>query len=176
MTPNALRCIHITTSDKVEGGFTKRADDPGNWTSGKVGQGLLRGTKRGVSAGRYPTLDIEHLTDNEIDDLYYKDYWLKFRCDQLPLPIAMMLFDSVVTSNPTRPIMWLQTALGVTVDGAIGQHTVDAANQAPNVAAVINEMAAQRASYLHGLKDAGRNPGWFPRVEYIKNVSLEMIQ
>src|SRR5260370_26923244 len=51
-----------------EGGFQKRADDPGNWTAA----GELRGTKFGISAHSFPDVDIECLTLNEAEDLYRK--------------------------------------------------------------------------------------------------------
>ena len=44
-----------------EGGYTNNPNDPGNWTGGKVNSGTLRGTKYGISAASYPTLDIKNL-------------------------------------------------------------------------------------------------------------------
>ena len=45
-----------------EGGFTNDSRDAGNWTGGKVGVGKLVGTKFGLSAATYPTLDIKNIT------------------------------------------------------------------------------------------------------------------
>ena len=36
-----------------EGGFTDNPADPGNWTSGRVGSGICRGTKFGISAAAH---------------------------------------------------------------------------------------------------------------------------
>ncbi len=49
-----------------EGGFQKRADDPGNWTPA----GELKGTKYGISAHSFPNEDIENLTLNRAEELY----------------------------------------------------------------------------------------------------------
>lgn len=64
---------HIIDS---EGGFTKAEWDPGNWTGGKEGVGELKGTKWGISAASYPTLNIEALTREEAEQIYYNDYWI----------------------------------------------------------------------------------------------------
>jgi hypothetical protein len=45
----------------LEGGFSRDADDNGSWTGGRKGLGDLKGTKYGISAAQYPSLDIEHL-------------------------------------------------------------------------------------------------------------------
>ena len=45
-----------------EGGFQADRRDRGNWTSGEVGKGELKGTKYGLSAMTYPDLDIKAIT------------------------------------------------------------------------------------------------------------------
>ena len=44
-----------------EGGFTNDPNDRGNWTSGKIGVGELKGTKYGISAMAYPLEDIKNI-------------------------------------------------------------------------------------------------------------------
>ena len=48
-----------------EGKWGNDRRDRGNWTSGVIGKGELKGTKYGVAAHAYPELDIKNLT---IDD------------------------------------------------------------------------------------------------------------
>lgn len=45
-----------------EGGYGNDKRDRGNWTTGVIGEGELKGTKYGVSAMSYPDYDIENLT------------------------------------------------------------------------------------------------------------------
>ena len=45
-----------------EGKFQANPKDRGNWTGGKEGSGKLSGTKYGVSAAAYPSLDINSIT------------------------------------------------------------------------------------------------------------------
>ena len=58
-----------------EGGYSSIPEDKGNWTSGKIGVGVLMGTKFGISAARYPFLDIKNLTLAEAKDIYFDDFW-----------------------------------------------------------------------------------------------------
>ena len=46
----------------VEGGYTANPLDPGNWTGGKCRIGQCNGTKYGISAASYPSLNIAGLT------------------------------------------------------------------------------------------------------------------
>ena len=45
-----------------EGEFDDSPKDRGNWTGGAIGVGELRGTKYGISAAAFPTLDIKAIT------------------------------------------------------------------------------------------------------------------
>src|SRR5690554_3598272 len=51
-----------------EGKFTDVRGDRGNWTSGRVGAGELKGTKYGISAMSYPHLDIKAITLEQAKD------------------------------------------------------------------------------------------------------------
>lgn len=110
----------------AEGGFTDDPGDPGNWTGGAVGVGQCNGTKYGISAASYPTLDIADLTEVEAQAIYLRDYWMPIQGDQLPTALALVVFDGAVNSGVAQSAMWLQTATGVTADGAIGPETLSA--------------------------------------------------
>ena len=55
-----------------EGNFTNDKDDRGNWTTGIIGKGQLKGTKYGISAMTYPQLDIKNLTLDQAKQIYKK--------------------------------------------------------------------------------------------------------
>lgn len=57
---------------KYEGGYSSNRKDPGNWTGGKVGAGVLKGTKYGIAAHSYPNLDIKNLTLDDVKPIYEK--------------------------------------------------------------------------------------------------------
>lgn len=110
----------------VEGGFTKDPRDPGNWTGGKVGQGVCKGTKYGISAASYPDLDIENLTADIAKHIYWNDYWSRISGDQIPAYLAADVFDMSVNSGVHEAAKLLQLSVGAVPDGNIGPHTLEA--------------------------------------------------
>jgi lysozyme family protein len=124
---NFDQAFAVLVDPQHEGGFTKDVADPGNWTGGQPGQGVLKGTKYGISAKSYPGEDIENLTLDRAKALYLRDFWGPAGCDLVPDPVKYQLFDTAVnTSAPGHPvtaIRMLQRAIGVTDDGVIGPQT-----------------------------------------------------
>ena len=113
-----------------EGGFSMDPHDPGNWTGGKVNAGTCKGTKFGISAASYPTLDIQNLTRDQAKLIYQHDFWGRAGCDSAPDAIKFDLFDMCVNSGQGNAIRTLQRALGVTADGVFGQETAVALSNA----------------------------------------------
>lgn len=83
----------------IEAGFTKDLRDPGNWTSGKVGQGLLKGTKYGIAASAYPELDIENLTLEQARALRKTKYWDPAKCDFMSWERALCAYDCAINQG-----------------------------------------------------------------------------
>jgi lysozyme family protein len=111
----------------VEGGFTNDQRDPGNWTGGKVGAGSCKGTKYGISAASYPTIDIANLSLDDAKAIYRRDYWNKLQADKLDADLAFQAFDAAVNCGVGAAAKWLQRAARVNpVDGAIGPQSVAA--------------------------------------------------
>jgi lysozyme family protein len=135
-----------------EGGYSSSAADPGNWTGGHYGAGRCLGTKYGISAASYPTLDIANLTLADAQAIYRRDYWECVQGDTLPPPLALLVFDAAVNNGTGRAIRWLQQAVGVGVDGVLGQATLAAVNaQSGKGAALLAEFQAQRMMFMAGL-------------------------
>ena len=135
-----------------EGGFTDDPRDPGNWTGGATGQGALRGTRWGISAASYPTLDIARLTLEDARAIYRRDYWDRVSGDHLPPPLALLVFDAAVNNGVGRAVRWLQGALGTASDGAVGPVTLAAVEaQAGRGAPLCAEFQARRLSFMAGL-------------------------
>jgi lysozyme family protein len=131
-----------------EGGFDTAAADPGNWTSGRVGVGELRGTKFGISAAAYPNQDIINLTTADAQTIYKRDYWDPVRGDVLPTGLALLVFDAAVNNGVKRAIVWLQIAAGVEADGVIGAATIAAATSPETIVQVCSEFLAQRMFFM----------------------------
>lgn len=114
----------FTTLVGHEGGFQRSFNDRGNWTSGVVGVGELKGTKYGISAMSYPSLDIENLTLDQAKEIYKRDWWDAMKCDEMPEELAFQVFDGAVNSGRGNAVRWLQRAVGVVDDGYMGPVTL----------------------------------------------------
>jgi len=169
---NLSKCLPITLAH--EGGMSMTRADPGNWTGGKVGVGVLKGTKYGVAASAFPHLDIKNLTIADVIPIYKTKYWDKVRGDGLPAGVDLTVFDYGVNSGPSRAAKELQRVLGVNADGLIGRGTL-AAVDAANGTAIIKAVNARRLSFMRSLaifKTFGN--GWTRRVADIEAKSVSM--
>jgi lysozyme family protein len=161
-----------------EGGFTDNPADPGNWTGGKVGAGLCRGTKFGISAAAHSDLNIKSLTLDEAKALYQREYWDRVDGDRLPDSIALLVFDAAINNGIGRSVRWLQQAVLVAQDGVIGPRTLQAIDHVvarPGGSMELGaELLAQRLTFMTALatwKSFGL--GWARRLFRLQYASLE---
>ncbi len=155
--------IAVERTMRKEGPFGRDPNDPGNWTGGQKGVGVLKGTKRGISAWRYPEEDIENLTDDRIKFLYYRDFWQPLKLDGLKpdrAEIAEEAFDTGVNcGGPFRAAQILQGALVIlghdlAIDGVVGPKTIEAVNNYIDPEALMTWMnVLQGDYYLFGGKE-----------------------
>ncbi len=149
----------------AEGSFTSDPRDPGNWTGGKINAGALRGTKYGISAAAFPTLDIASLTRDQAQAIYRARYWSPIAGDSLPPPVALVTFDCAVNQGVGTAAVLLQAALGVTQDGAVGPLTIAASVRYANAPApLVLELCARRALRYAAGDIATYGLGWFRRL------------
>jgi lysozyme family protein len=179
------QCFAITVG--IEGGYSTDRNDPGNWTGGKVGAGTCSGTKYGISAASYPTLDIASLTIDAAKAIYLRDYWSRIRGDDLPAPLACLAFDAAVNNGDGRAERWLQAAAGATVDGVVGDKTIAAVKAkaaAIGGAQLCANFLAERLAFMSLLptwKMYGANPttgkpeGWATRLCSLPYFSMTII-
>ena len=105
-----------------EGGYVNDPDDRGGET------------KWGISKRQYPEVNIMHLSREEAIKIYYRDYWQKARCRELPNSISPMYFDMCVNFGRSGATKVLQEACNsqerwkgekkLDVDGRIGPKTI----------------------------------------------------
>ena len=105
-----------------EGGFSNHPDDPGAAT--------MYGVTEVVARAEGYTGAMRDLPLDFAKQVYRKRYWDVCRCDQMPDVLRYPLFDAAVNSGPGQAIKWLQSAVGVKADGAIGPVTQQAVNMA----------------------------------------------
>lgn len=112
-----------------EGGYTTDDKDRGNWTTGVVGKGQLKGTKYGISAMSYPDEDIAALTIARAKAIYKKDFWDNAGIERFPEGLWFQLFDANVNHGWKATVKLVQRAVGVTADGIVGPNTMAAVGQ-----------------------------------------------
>jgi lysozyme family protein len=100
-------CLPITLA--YEGGFTLHRADPGNWTGGAVGRGVLKGTNMGISAKAFPNLDIKNLKLADVAPIYRRNYWDAAECGRYLPGADLVVFDGGVMSGVSRSITWAKS-------------------------------------------------------------------
>jgi lysozyme family protein len=152
-----------------EGDFVNHAKDPG----GATNRGI---TIRTLSAwfGRPATVDdVRALTEDTATAIYRERYWNPIHGDHLPYGLDYVAMDGAVNSGVRRGVQWLQAAIGVKADGAVGPKTIDAARRAPRTA--IAKACALRVGFMRGLRHWGTfGVGWSRRVAHVEATATTM--
>ncbi|GHA05587.1 glycoside hydrolase family 108 protein [Oceanisphaera arctica] len=147
-----------------EGRFQAHPDDRGNWTSGQVGKGQLKGTKFGISAMTYPELDIEGLTVERAKAIYWRDWWDRLGMARFRPATQYQLFDAAINHGMHHSTRMLQRAVGVKDDGVIGPHTLAAA-QGAELNDLLMAFLAERLNFMTGVRTwAQFGRGWARRI------------
>lgn len=135
-----------------EGGYVFDKRDPGGET------------QWGISKRSYPALNIKALTRDQAMAIYRRDFWDAQQCDKLPKAIAFQLLDAVINHSAGNAVRWLQAAVGVVADGAIGPITLAAVRRAdPND--LLLRFNAARLEFYASLKTFDHfGRGWTRRV------------
>lgn len=159
----------------IEKGFQCDPRDPGNWTGGKQGVGVLKGTKYGVSAKAYPDLDIANLTIADAQAIAKRDYWNVVYGDYMKFPLALCVFDFGYNAGPHESVLVLQRSLGVNQDGSMGPATLAASNSKDLRQTVIDFTVERIKAYqlMPGWSHDGH--GWQARAEATRAKALSLI-
>lgn len=93
-------------------------------------------TKFGISKKQYSHLDIRNLTEAIAVAIYEKDYWLRYRLNEIEDQVtANQIFFLIINMDPLKAIEIVQEAVNSTVeyprlkvDGVLGSVTIAAIN------------------------------------------------
>ena len=147
---------------QFEGGYDTNPKDRGNWTSGKIGVGELKGTKYGVAAFVYPDLDIKNLTVEDASKIYNRDYWPKIAGTYQPSGVDLFMFDTCVNNGAGRALEFQRKALDTTLKTA--NSLAQKAIEVPDKVAQIKKLAALRGSFYQSLSTFSTfGKGWMRR-------------
>ncbi|MEO0623833.1 MAG: glycosyl hydrolase 108 family protein [Pseudomonadota bacterium] len=159
---DAFETAHNFTA-RWEGGWSNHKDDPGGATMLGVTQRTYDRWR--VSRG-LPTRSVRHITKPEALAIYREDYWQPVRGAELPVPLAIVVYDIAVNAGPGRAIRMLQAAVGAGVDGQFGPRTLAAmrARYERSPRRVIYELGLRRLLHWSSLRHfATFRDGWFRR-------------
>lgn len=112
----------------VEGGYANNKNDPGGATNYGITQRALTSARRSIAS--LPE-DVRGLTAEQALMIYEALYWRPAKCDKLPSPVDLVVFDGCVNCGARQGVKFLQDALnlygcGLAVDGIIGPVTLNA--------------------------------------------------
>ena len=149
-----------------EGKFQNDKNDRGNWTSGIVGQGQLKGTKYGISAMTYPTLDIENLSLDHAKQIYYNQWWIPLKMNQYPTALQYQLIDASINHGMAETGKMLQRAVGAKADGVLGPVTIGLIG-AMNINDVLMQFLAYRLEFMTNVSTWSiYGKGWSRRIAH----------
>lgn len=139
-----------------EGGYVNHPSDPGGATRWGI-------TARVALKNGY-TGDMRDFPVEKAKEIARKSYWDAVRADDLPDAVRFDVFDAAYNHGPKQAILFLQRAVGVTADGAIGPQTLSA-TQARDPLKVVMLFNAERIDLYTSLATWGSfGKGWARRV------------
>lgn len=92
---------------KWEGGYVNNPNDKG----GATNKGITQNTYNAWLQSKKQNLkDVRHITDEEVRQIYYHNYWLKAGCDKMSEKFAILAFDTAVNMGVSRVKEFLEYA------------------------------------------------------------------
>lgn len=122
--------------------------------------------------------DLQQLTDDEIWEIYYNEFYLRPKIFTLPREIQGLIFDFGVNSGTKTAVKELQRILGIKVDNHIGNDTRNASekylkNFGTN-SFIINYHKRRKGVMQEAIiKDPKKKEnwqGWMDRLEKLKEI------
>lgn len=129
---------------------------------------------------------IKNLTYEQAQSIFKMDYWIPCQCENMPLAIAVCVYDCAVNSGCSRSIKIIQKAYNrlfqntpIAVDGIIGPKTLSAAsklNSEDGIKAIVEE----RKKFYKAIVDNRPNQrcflkGWYNRVNDLEKYASSLL-
>lgn len=168
MTPaeRFARCEPLVV--RLEGGYVNNPKDPGGATNMGVTLRALQDHRGHPCTWR----DVQALSSAEVSAIYAETYWPAVCGDQLPAGVDLIVFDAGVNCGRGRAAAFLQTALGVTADGALGPQTLSAVAGVNDRPALVARIRLARVAYYRSLNTfATFGTGWLNRLATVANTA-----
>lgn len=90
---------------KFECGYVNHPQDPGGVTNFGVTQKTYDGWL--MLQGK-PASDVKGITKEDVESIYFAEYWLAAGCDSLPTGFDVCVFDSAVNCGVRKARAWVK--------------------------------------------------------------------
>lgn len=169
--PNFERSLEFVLD--AEGGFSDDKHDRG----GKTNKGILQREYDEYRDDRQENRrSVKEISDEEVEDIYYNEYWVRGKCFKMPWPLCAVHFDGCVNTGVGQAGKFLQRAVGSKDDGAVGAKTImamEAKIEDIGAPAICADIIQQRDGFYELLAkldatQATFSKGWENRLENLK--------
>lgn len=161
--------IALAQTLKHEGLFSNHPSDPGGATM----KGIILTEYQKYRRNPHLTAnDLKKITDQELHDIYYGNYWKPCLCDDLPSGVDLCVFDLAVNSGTGRAAKILQECVGAKPDGVIGPVTLGLVAKADPKQLIFDLQNARQTFLEHLMTFPVFGKGWSRRVAEIKDFAL----
>ncbi len=92
---------------KWEGGYVNNPYDKGGATNKGITQNTYNAWLKSCGLAQK---DVKNITNEEVEQIYYKNYWLKAGCDKMSPHFALLAFDTAVNMGAARVNQFLKAA------------------------------------------------------------------
>lgn len=168
----------VTDILRREGGdkFTDRPDDRGGPTKFGITQSAWD-SYAAKHPDRVGTRLVQGLTEPMAREFYAVEHVAPFAARLTDAALVGLMVDCSVNHGHQRAVRWLQSAVGVVVDGKMGPHTAGLANKNPGAYADVlrtrlrfyARIATDQRDKPGGDPDAWALPGWINRAcEFVR--------
>lgn len=92
---------------KWEGGYVNHPNDPGGET------------KYGITKRSYPDLEIATLTVTDATQIYKRDFWDKYKIQDMPEKFRLIVFDMIVNMGTRGAALTIQRTVNNRIPGTL---------------------------------------------------------
>lgn len=92
---------------KWEGGYVNNPNDKGGATNKGITQYTYNAWLKSLGLA---SRDVKHITDEEAEQIYYRNYWLKAGCQNMSAKFAILAFDTAVNMGLARVNQFMKAA------------------------------------------------------------------
>lgn len=172
MSPRFKECLKFVL--KWEGGYSNHPADPGGATNMGITQSVYNAWRKSKNL---PPQNVKLITKSEIEQIYWEKYWQPLRCDELPKPLDLVVFDSGVNCGIGRAAKWLNQSLNLPAATKISNNTITTAKKL-NPIAIARKVLELREKHYKTI--VGANPklkvflkGWMNRLNDLRKVTMQ---